>query len=424
MHMGKLTAIKVKNAKPGRHADGDGLFLYVKESGARTFVLRVQYQGNRRDIGLGTADVDSSGRDAFGAHNPLDATSLMLRKSLTLAEAREKAAALRKLAKAGADPVAERDKERRVIPTFAEAVISTHKALAPGLAEKNAKAFLASLQEHAIPKLGKLTVDAIGAPEILLALAPIWTDKPVMAKKVRARIVQVLAFAKAQGWRTEALPDAREMKSGLSRQARGGNFAAMPFAEVPDFFADQLGKGQSASRNALMFAILTAARSGEVRQARWEQIDLEAGTWSRPADMMKMKDAHVVTLSNAAIALLERLAPEDARKGLVFPGTKGGPLSDMSLTKIMRLAHRTETVHGFRSAFRVWAAEKMPTIPAMVPEMALAHRVGTSTEQAYLRTDLRDMRRTLMDAWGIFVAPSLSGVGGNDNVVALMAAKA
>lgn len=422
--MGKLTAIKVKNAKPGRHADGDGLFLYVKESGARTFVLRVQYQGKRRDIGLGTADVDCSGREAFGAHNPLGTTSLMLRKSLTLAEAREKAAALRKLAKAGADPVAERDKERRVIPSFAEAVILTHKALAPGLAEKNAKAFLASLQEHANPKLGKLKVDAIGAAEVLLALAPIWTEKPVMAKKVRARIVQVLAFAKAQGWRTGALPDAREMKSGLSRQARGGNFAAMPFAEVPEFFAGQLGKGQSASRNALLFSILTAARSGEVRQARWEQIDIEARTWSRPADMMKMKEAHVVTLSNAAIALLKRVAPADARKGLVFPGVKGGPLSDMSLTKIMRLANRTETVHGFRSAFRDWAAEKMPSIPAMVAEMALGHRVGTSTEQAYLRTDLRDMRRTLMDAWGVFVWPSLSGANVENNVVLLMAGKA
>jgi integrase len=139
---------------------------------------------------------------------------------------------------------------------------------------------------------------------------------------------------------------------------------------------------------------------------------------------MKMKVAHVVTLSAAAIAILERMVPKELRlrAGLIFPGAKAGkPLSDMSLTRIMRLAGRTETVHGFRSAFRDWAAEKMPTIPAMVAEMALAHRVGTATEQAYLRSDLRDMRRALMDGWGRFVAPSLSGA--ENNVVSLDTAK-
>jgi integrase len=131
--------------------------------------------------------------------------------------------------------------------------------------------------------------------------------------------------------------------------------------------------------------------------------------------MMKMGVGHVVTLSEAAIAVLDQLAPnKDLRAGLVFLGSKEGcPLSDMSLTKIMRLADRTETVHGFRSAFRDFAAERCPTIPAMVAEMALAHRVGTATEQAYLRSDLRDMRRALMDAWGRFVAPALSGAAGN-----------
>jgi integrase len=128
---------------------------------------------------------------------------------------------------------------------------------------------------------------------------------------------------------------------------------------------------------------------------------------------MKMKLGHVVTLSAAAVALLKRHTPEDMRKGLVFPGARGGALSDMALTKAMRAAGRTETVHGFRSSFRDFAAERMPTIPAMVAEMALAHKVGTATEQAYLRSDMRDMRRALMDAWARFVAPSLSGEAGN-----------
>jgi integrase len=430
--MKRLTIAKVRSAKPARDetgkprttkfTDGEGLFLLVKASGAKSWMLRVQVEGVRRDVGLGSVDVDGAGRDAFGAHNPLDDIPLMLRKSLSLAEAREKAAALRKLAKSGADPVTERDRERRKIPTFAEALTDAHTALAKGWADRTAKAFKASLEEHANPKLGALKVNVIGSSDILLALAPIWNDKPVMARKVRARIMQVLAFAKARGWRTDALPDAREMRSGLSKQARSENFAAMPFVDVPAFVAGQLAMAQGASRMALLFAILTAARSGEVRNSTWDQIDFEARTWTRSADVMKMGAAHVVTLNDAAIAVLERAAPKELRSGLIFPGMKAGkPLSDMSLSKVMRLAKRSETVHGFRSAFRDWAAERMPTIPAMVAEMALAHRVGTETQQAYLRSDLRDMRRALMDAWGRFVAPSLSGA--TENVVSLDTAK-
>ena len=427
--MGKLTVAVVRSAKPGTGPDGkptkcalqdgDGLALVVAPSGARNWVLRVVVAGKRRDIGLGAVDVDGAGRKAFGAEDDrLADAPLMLRKSLSLPEAREKAAALRKLAKAGADPVAERDREARKVPTFADAVTEAHKALAGGWSDKTGKAFLASLEEHALPKLGRVKVDAIGAAEIIGALAPIWTDKPVMARKVRSRIGQVLAFAKARGWRTDALPDAREMRSGLSKQARGGNFAAMPFAEVPAFVAAQLAHKPAASRIAVLFAILTAARSGEVRQATWEQVDLAAGTWTRPADVMKMREGHVVTLSAAAAALLERFQPVKAlRKGLLFPGRGGAALSDMALSKLMRDASRAETVHGFRSTFRDFAAERCPTIPAMVAEMALAHRVGTATEQAYLRSDMRDMRRALMDAWGRFAAPSLSGDAGN--VVAL-----
>jgi len=418
--MPKLSALRVKTAGPGRHSDGNGLYLLVKPSGARSWVLRVQMNGRRRDIGLGSVDFGT--RDAFGStDSPIASLPLMLRKSLSLVEAREKAASLRKLAQAGMDPAIERDRERRVIPTFAEAVISAHESLSGGWADRTANAFKASLNEHAVPKLGKMRVDAIGAADIIVALAPIWSEKPVMAKKVRSRILQVLAFAKARGWRSNGLPDPRELRSGLAKQARGGNFAAMPYLQIPDFVADELGKELAASRGAMLFAIFTAARSGEVRQATWDQIDLERRTWARPAAVMKMQVPHIITLNDAAVSILERMAPKDMRKGLVFPGARAEkPLSDMSLTRVMRLADRSETVHGFRSAFRDWAAEQMPTIPAMVPEMALAHRVGTATEQAYLRSDLREMRKVLMDAWGRFVAPSLCPA--LDNVVSLDAA--
>lgn len=422
--MGKLTVAKVRSARPSygpqgkpikrAYQDGNGLFLLVAPSGARSWMLRVQVDGKRRDIGLGAVDVDGLGRDAFGSGDDrLSELPLMQRRSLSLAEAREKAAALRRLAKAGCDPRVERDRERVKVPSFAEVVVEAHQALSSGWSDRTAKAFKASLQEHANPKLGSLKVNAIGSAEVITALAPIWTDKPVMARKVRSRIGQVLAFAKARGWRTESLPDPRELRTGLSKQSRGGNFAAMPYAEVPSFIACELEKGSSASRYAMLFAILTAARSGEVRQATWEQIDLEAKTWTRPASVMKKREGHVITLSRAAIALLEAYAPEELRHGLVFAGSRQKPLSDMSLTKVMRSAGRTETVHGFRSAFRDWAAEMMPTVPAMVVQMSMSHRVGTATEQAYLRSDLRDMRRSLIEAWGNFAAPSLSGVSSN-----------
>ena len=398
--MGKLTALKVEKAKPGVHGDGAGLYLRVKPSGARSWVLRVQVQGRRQDIGLGSL------------------------AELSLAEAREEAAKLRKVAKRGLSPIAERDREKRRIPTFAEAAKEAHEELSKGdgWSEKTAKAFKASMAEHATPKLGGLRVDAIGSSDVIAALSPIWTDKPDMARKVRSRIMQVLAFAKARGWRADALPDVRELRAGLARQKRGGNLAAMPYADVPAFVASELGKELVASRAAMLFAILTGARSGEVRHATWDQIDIEARTWSRPAAVMKMKVPHVVTLNDAAIALLERFTDADFRKGLIFPGAKRKALSDMSLSRMMRLAGQESTVHGFRSSFRDWAAEQMPTIPAMVAEMALAHRVGTATEQAYLRSDLRDMRRALMDAWGRHVAPSLSGAG--ENVVPIGKAKA
>lgn len=419
--MGKLTAIKVRNAKPGKGAggkptnsrlsDGEGLSLLVKPSGAKVWVLRVQVNKRSRDIGLGSVDLERVDRKAFGGNDPLASISLMRQTSLTLEEAREKARVLRKIAKAGADPVQERDRERVATPTFAEAVTETHKALKSGWSDKTAGAFLSSLQNHACPKLGALKVNAIGSAEVITALAPIWTDKPVMARKVRARIGQVLAFAKARGWRTEALPDARELRSGLSKQTDGGHFKAMPYKDCPDFFADQWAKELTASRAALLFALLTGNRSGSIRAAAWEQIDLDAREWRCPATIMKGKKvAHEVALSNAAIALLVRFQPhKELRAGLIFPGLRGKPLSDMSLTKVLRQAKRDETVHGFRTSFRSWAGEKMPHIPWNVAELAIAHKVGTAVEKAYNRADYLKMRRALFDGWGSFIAPSLSG---------------
>jgi integrase len=382
--LGKLTVKQVKAAKPGRHIDGQGLLLHVRASGSRAWVLRIQADGQRRDIGLGS---DSD---------------------LTLAEAREKAAHLRKLARQGLDPIAERDRHKRQVPTFAQAIELAHAELSKGWEEKTGEAFKASLLAHAAPVIGRRKVSAIGAADLIEVLQPIWTDKPHQARKIRRRIVQVLQFSKARGWRSDPVPEPHEIRQGLARQDMGEGFKAMPYAEVPAFFADQLGKEATASRLALLFAIATAARSQEVRLARWEQIDLDRRLWARPAQIMKTSVAHTVTLSPAAVVLLRMAADKWGSAGHVFPSAREGrPLSDMALSKLMRLAGRPETVHGFRSSFRDWAAEEMPTVPAMVPEMALAHKVGTKTEQAYLRSDLRALRFELVDAWGAFIAPAL-----------------
>lgn len=383
--MAKLTALAVRNAKPGRHGDGQGLYLLVKPTGARSWVLRVQYRGRREDIGLGSL------------------------ADLSLAEAREKAAALRKAARQGKSARAERDKGRSSAPTFGEAMKAAHAELGKGWTDKTAAAFLASLEEHAVPLLGHHRVDAIGTAEIKSALKPIWTDKPHQARKVRHRILTVLAYARSEGWRTAPVPTGKEVREGLAKQPRATGFAAVPYAEVPQLIEDELGKAETPARLALLFTVLTAARSGEVRAARWEQIDVEARTWTRPAEAMKSRLPHVVTLSRAALAVLAK-AERFGKAGLVFPSARPGrPLSDMTLAKVLRAAGRAETVHGFRSSFRDWAAEKMPTVPAMVAEMALAHSVGTATEQAYLRSDLRDLRFDLLDSWGRFVAAQLPG---------------
>lgn len=397
--MGKLTVESVRAAKPGRHADGDGLYLLVKPTGARSWLLRVVSNGRRKDIGLGS--VDLSPRSKKDEDETTSAIPLMLLRSLTLKQAREKAATLRKIAHAGLDPIAERDRERRQIPTFAEAVELAHEEFRKGWVAKHAAAFKASLETHVVPHIGRERVDVIDHAMVRDALASIWTDKPVMARKVRVRINQVLGFAKSKGWRKSDLPDAKEVRKGLAKHGRTGHFAAMPFKDVPSFVETLLGEDDTPGRLALLFTILTAARSGEVRNARWEQIDLDSATWTRPAEIMKMKVGHTIPLTAAALAVLERAKGLSNGKGLIFPG-KGGKaaLSDMTLTKALRTAGQAEiTVHGFRSSFRDWAAEMMPTIPPMVAEMALAHSVGTETERAYLRTDLMDLRRKLMTAW-------------------------
>lgn len=391
--MSKLNVTRVKNARHGRHADGQGLYLLVSGTGAKSWVLRVQVHGRRRDIGLGST------------------------AELTLEEARDKARNLRKIAKSGRDPIAARDRAKFVVPTFEAAAEACHEEGPPSRwMERHADAFLASLRQHAFTKLGRLLVDSVDESSVVAVLAPLWHEKPAAARKLRQRIKAVLDFAKVRGWRSTGAPTISP-RASLGKQPRSRNFSAMAYADVPSFVGQLREKAISAGRLALLFAILTAARSGEVRKARWSQIDLEARTWTRPAELMKSGEAHVVTLSPDAVAILEQAKPlRSLASDLIFPGTRGQPLTDMALLKIVKTEAGAFTVHGFRAAFRTWAAEQMPTIPEAVAESALAHTVPDAVVRAYQRAKFIDLRRKLVDAWGAYCD------GRRDNLIQLASA--
>jgi len=399
--VGKLTAIGIKTAKPGRHGDGDGLYLLVKPTGARSWLLRVQVDGQRRDIGLGS--VDLSGRKA--SDDAETGVPIQHRRILTLSEAREKAQLLRRLALAGRDVIAERDRDRSPPPIFRKATEEAHGELSKGWKPKHAAAFLSTLTEHAFPRLGNRRVDQIDTRDIVEALAPIWTDKPVMARKVRQRIGAVLNFAKARGWRATEAP-VSSVSRGLSSQRRGGNFAAMPYVQVPAFVEHLKAQPETLGRLALLFLIATGARPGEVRTAMKSHIDRDGKLWNRPGSLMKAGLPHSVTLNAAALAIIDRALELSTTKAdaLLFPGAGGRTISDMTLTKVLRDAGQPYTSHGFRSSFRDFAAEQMPSIPDPVAEAALAHTVSDKVIAAYKRTTFLDLRRKLLDGWGEYIS--------------------
>ena len=394
--MGKLTAIGVKTAKSGRHADGKGLYLLVKETGARSWVLRIVVDGRRRDFGLGPADL------------------------VTLTEARDKAIEGRRIVRDGGDPGKVWKRAKVTTPTFEAVARQFHDNNKAGW--KNAKhsaQWLSTLETYVFPTLGDMLPEEIDAPLIWSVLGPIWQDKSETARRVRQRIGKVLDYAAAHGWRSTDAP-MRALNQITSRQVRkAGHHAAMPYGELPAFMVTLRDGEPSIGRLALMFTILTAARSGEVRGATWDEIDFDKAVWTVPGERMKTGQAHRVPLSDPAVAILAQM------QGLIsgqpgepiFPGLRGNPLSDATLAKAMRVAGGGNyTVHGTaRSSFRDWVAEKMPTVPSDVAEAALAHAIANKTEAAYRRTKYLDQRRGLMTAWADFLA-------GSSNVVRLAAA--
>jgi len=384
--MGKLNPIQLKsNMKPGRYMDGDGLMLDVKPSGSKSWVVRLQAGGKRRDYGLGSF------------------------KDVGLSEARDLAREYRKKLRQGVDPIADRRKVS-VVPSFAEAAATVHEEHKRGWRNgKHGEQGLTTLKTYAFPKIGQLPVDQITTGQVRDLLGEIWLTKPETARRVRQRIGTVLDFAHGKGWREPFVMAA--VNKALPKQPRkSGRFEALPYAEVPAFVA-KLRERESMGRLALGALVLTASRSGEVRLARWSEIDLDKATWTIPAERMKAGKTHVVPLSPAALRVFRRAAElRMAGTDLVFPGLKRGkPLSDMTLLKILRDMKLDATVHGFRSAFRDWCAEET-SVAGEVAEAALAHAIPNKVEAAYRRTDFFEKRRKLMDAWAEYCSGSAANV--------------
>lgn len=373
-------------SKPGRHADGGGLYLVVDKSGAKRWVFLYRSDGRAREMGLGGL------------------------VAVPLAKAREMAAAARAAVYAGEDPIASKRIEAPRVPTFGEAADAFIEAMSPQF--RNAKhiaQWKMTLTEYAAPFRSK-AVDAITTDDVLGVLQPIWLTKPETASRLRGRIERVLDAARAKGHRSGENPalwrghlaNLLPKRQKLSR----GHHAAMDFRDVPAF-VDQLRKREAVSARALEFTILTAARSGETLGATWREIDLTGSVWTIPAGRMKSGREHRVPLTPPLLAMLEEMkilggAPAD----YLFPGARRGrPLSVMAMDMILRRMKVDITTHGFRSSFRDWAGEMSP-FPRELAEAALAHAVGDQTERAYRRGDALEKRRKMMEAWADYCEPA------------------
>ncbi len=378
-----LTAAFVRSVtEAGRYGDGNGLFLLVQPSGAKSWVQRLVVRGKRRDIGLGSVAL------------------------VSLAEARDKALDNRRTARSGGDPVAEKRKAR-AMPTFAEAMVEAHKGMTFAN-PKDGKAFLSSLNEYAVPRFGSKAVSEVSGPDVRAAVLAIRDQKPEIARKLILRCSAVFKWAIGEGFRSDnpsvaevlALP-AIPRKIQLERKSHR---KALPYAEVADCIATVKASGAwIGTKLALEFLILTAARSGEIRMAAWSEIDLEAGTWTIPATRMKMGREHCVPLSPRALEVLEEAKAIKDGSGLMFPSSRGKPLSDMTLSKLVKELGFPVDVHGFRTSFRTWAQEQT-NFAWEVQEAALAHAVGNVVERAYARSSVFEKRRKMMNAWASYLA--------------------
>jgi integrase len=399
-----LTARQVETIrKPGLFGDGGGLYLRVTATGGKFWVYRYMLDGRRRDMGLGSVELFS------------------------LAEARRRAIEARRLRADGIDPIDARQTNRQVkvvatakAMTFracADRYIEAHKA--GWRSPKHAAQWPVSLATYAYPVIGELPVPAIDTGLVMKVIEPIWTAKPETASRIRGRIESVLDWATAHGHRQGENParwrgHLENLLPKKTKVRRVEHHSALPYSEIAAFMI-ALRQQQGVAARAFEFAILTAARSGEVIGARWDEINLDERLWTVPGKRMKSGREHRVPLAESAIAVLEQMAAIRSSP-YVFPGQGAGqPLGTTGLLfQINRLGRAGLTVHGFRSTFSDWCAEQT-NFTSEVREMALAHAVGDKVEAAYRRGDLFDKRRQLAEAWGRYCSRT-EATGGADVV--------
>jgi integrase len=381
--LNRLSDRRVKAAAPGMHCDGGNLWLHVADSGARSWLFRFAIGGRERAMGLGAVN------------------------AVSLAQARQKAADARNLVADGIDPIEARASARssRAVAATFESVARDYLAIhGPSLSDAHRHQWETSLKQYAFPHIGTMSVAAVDVDAVFRVLSPLWPTKAETATRLRGRIEAILAAATVRGLR--AGPNPATWRGNLahllpkkSKVHRVAHHVAMSHADLPAFLGTLRARAGAAAR-ALELLILTASRTGEVLSARWDEIDAAAALWTIPAERMKARKPHRVPLSGPALAILAAL-PRTSE--FVFPAERraGKPMHDEALSETLERMKIGATVHGFRSTFRDWAAERTDFANHVV-EQALAHTIGNAVEAAYRRTDLFDKRRELMTAWAAY----------------------
>lgn len=389
---GKLTKKLVENLGAGRHGDGSGLYLVVDPSGARRWIVRVVVKGQknkkgaplRTDFGLGGADI------------------------VTLNQARDRALEYRRMAKQGLNP---RFNATLEVPTFEEIAQQVHIDRMPTWKnQKHGMQWINTLRDYAFPKIGRMPVDSIGQPEVMVCLSPIWTEKHETARRLSQRIKIVLDVAKSKGHRSGENPVTAIKESLVLAKVntKPKHHKAMNWQDVPAFYSD-LKSREAMAAKALRFTCLAGSRTNEVLGMRWQEIDFDARVWTCPIERMKTGEEHRVPLTEEMVSIIEPLRA--MQSDYVFEGQKRHkPLSNMSMLMLLRrMQNKDCTVHGLRSTFRDWASE-VANAPREIAEMCLSHRIGSDVERAYARSDLLDKRRVLMESWSNFAAQGKAGV--------------
>lgn len=386
--MGKLTTISVKAAKePGRYSDGEGLYLKVERSGSKSWMVRVQKNGRRRDIGLGSVS------------------------KVSLKIARERAAFVRTQIELGIDPVTERRRASH-IPSFRDAALQVHSEHMKGWKNgKHTQQWISTLEKYAFPAFGHHPVSTVDAAAVRDVLGAIWLTKPETARRLRQRIRTVIDWSVAKGFREASLPMPVIDKALPRQRHKPSHHKALPYQSLPEFMKE-LRSQETIGRLALEALIFTAVRSGDVRGMRWRELNLQEMIWSVPVEDGRGKGGrvHNVPISPQFAELLNRAkSHRRPHTDLVFPGNvKGKPLSDNTLRKIAIQMGYPITVHGFRSTFADWVNEQT-SFSRDVREAALGHINPNKAEVAYSRTDYLEKRRPMMEAWGTFISGGSSG---------------